>query len=294
VVKILGGIKMAYRNFTIAEDGFAGYMVLPDQRSQLAVITLMPNDMPLPVNEIADSLAKEGYISMNLPLYGQKGQAKTANCLPIEPIEQAISYLRERLKVAHIVLYGFGIGTVTAVYGAYYIEDIDGVILVSPTHVCYAGVGSRNRLTGHSLMTYKDEELPFLTVDFKKHRSYDAFTEAYEHRAEVELALLPIERLKSQLLILAGDSDEVWPSAYSLKKLEYCLYDGLYPYPYQVKIFHNASHYIGYYPGYFNPNSLLRLPQMASMVERRYNRQCQDARRQSKQMILDFLTSILK
>ena len=285
---------MAYRIFTVDEDGFLAYMILPEQRAKLAVIMMFDGDVQLPATDIVREMSNQGYIGVYLPLYGGKGQPRTPNCIPLEYVEMAVSYLRHRLNVEKIVLYGMGLGSIFACYGAYYLENIEGVVLVSPTHVNYSGMGSRRRQTGHSLVTYKGEELPYLTVDFKIGRQYDAFNSAYWHYNEEEIALLPIGQLKTQLLILASDSDEIWPAAYSLKKMEYQLKDNLYPYPYQTHIFHNASHYIGIFPDTSDIRRYLRLQTVTSGMERRYRTACRKARIASTEMIFNFLSGIVE
>ncbi|MBO6046293.1 MAG: hypothetical protein J6P61_00935 [Erysipelotrichaceae bacterium] len=284
---------MAYRIFTVNEDGFLAYMVLPEQRAKLAVIMMFDGDVQLPATDIVRYLSDLGYIGVYLPLYGGRGQSRTPNCIPLEYVEMAVGYLRQRLNVQKIILYGMGLGSVFACYGAYYLEDVDGVIMVSPTHVNYSGVGSRRRQTGHSLVTYKGEELPYLTVDFKVSHQFDAFNNAYWHFKEEEMALLPISKLKSKILILASDSDEVWPAAYSLKKMEYQLKDDLYPYAYRTHIFHNASHYIGLFPETNDVRRYLRQQLVTSNTERRHRKICNQARDESATMIYDFFNEII-
>lgn len=72
-------------------------------------------------------------------------------------------------------------------------------------------------LTDHGF----SEDIPYVSPEFSKSKLYQAYENAYadkEHEA-ASMAALPIEKVKSRILLLAGQKDSSWPAAYSVQLL---------------------------------------------------------------------------
>lgn len=283
---------MAYRDFTIAEEGFAGYMVFPDEPAKIAVINLSGSEQSrVSIRDVAHQFARYGYIGLSVPLYGAKDQPKCCDQLPLDMIDHAVYYLKHRMRVRHVVVYGRSVGSVFAAMAARYNPGIDGVILVSPIHTVFEGTNEKKRSTGHSVMTYLSEEVPFLPLDDKL-PLYESFKEALKDKEAEEKAALPLEELKVKILMIASDTDEYWPSAYAVKYMENRLKEADYQYGYKTVIYHNASHLLGVLPDIKNHMGFYSLLPAVYSTERKRRKSCYDARKESVEEIRSFLDQI--
>jgi hypothetical protein len=99
---------------------------------------------------------------------------------------------------------------------------IDVVVGLSPTHVVWSAVGDNRRRPQRSSWTVAGEPVPFIPYDDNWVPASDARPVAYRGmyaqslRTNAELvpdAAIPVERIKGQLLLAAGEDDQLWPSA---------------------------------------------------------------------------------
>jgi esterase/lipase len=256
---------MRYIDFNMNDHGFAGHLVLPDRGSEKAVIVIMGGEKSiLPGKKIAERFADFGFAGLSVSLFGADGLPGSPDRIPLEMFGAAIQALKD-MGMNSISIYGMSMGTIFAALTAEYFGGIDALILCSPTHVPFEGVlADRTTVTGHSVVTYKGEELPFVTADFssgkmmkyvydseagrKVTRMWCAYRDSYKDRERVKKAALHPERTGARILMIAGSHDEAWPSEYSVRYLKNSLDKANYEKEYKALFFPKASHLIGVMP----------------------------------------------
>ena len=219
---------MKYTDFTISKDDFTGHLVEPEGGSDRAVIVISGGEKSLlPGSKIAERFADYGITGLAVSLFGAEGLPVGADRIPVDMFEPAVNYLRETRGISHISAYGMSMGSIFAVLAARYIKGIENVILVSPTHAPFEGSVDKKHMSGHSVATYRGEEIPFVKLPLDKYKAgkyygdrtgmWHSYRDAYADKATEEAAYLRVEELSARVLLIAGDADEMWPSDYSVK-----------------------------------------------------------------------------
>lgn len=119
-------------------------------------------------------------------------------------------------------------------------------------------------MTGHSVMTWRGEELPFVKPDFAERKAgkyyfdpksgrkvtgmWISYRDAYEDKDAERQADIHIEQMNARILLIAGTGDEAWPSDYSVDYLKKRLEETGYSNEYKAVIYPNASHLLGVMP----------------------------------------------
>ncbi len=300
---------MKYENFTMKEHGFVGHLAEPEEGSRKAVIITMGGEKSiLPGIKIAERFADSGFCGLSMSLFGAEGLPDTVDQIPIDMFEQAIRYLKEEKKMQSVSTYGVSMGSLFAALIAKYIEGIDHVILVSPSHVPFEGSPDKKHMTGRSFATWRGEDLPFVKPDFSKKKAtkyfYDAeagrkvlgmwiaYRDAYQDKELEALADIHIEELNSRILMIAGTGDEAWPSDYSVKYLCKRLQESAYPKDYKAVIYPNASHLLGMMPNKERNPWLYRFLPMIGMIYKSlaiHKKDCLKAMEESEKEIINWL-----
>lgn len=259
---------MIYRDFSMKQDGFAGYMVEPDgKNTSHTVIVIMGGERSIVSGvKVAEWFAHFGIVGISVSLYGAEGLPNHVDRIPLEMFEPVVQYLKDVKKAKSISVYGFSMGTIYAALAAKYISGIDNVILCAPAHVPFEGSDVRNkRMTGHSIAMYRGMEIPYVSADFfnsgflakyvyqddtkrKVTNMWLIYNNAYKNRQREGEAEYHLETSGARILLIAGTKDEVWPSEYSIKYIKNRLDQAGYLRDYKICLYPNASHLIGIIP----------------------------------------------
>ena len=301
---------MIYQDFNRKEHGFAGHLAAPDSGSDRAVIVIMGGEHSLlPGIKIAQRFADYGLTGLAVSLFGADGIPDAPDRCPVELFEAAVNYLRHTMHIPHISIYGQSMGTIFAVLTARYVDGIESVILVSPTHVAFEGTTKdRKHMTGHSIATWRGADVPFVRADFsggkssryQKHPAashpvmgmWVAFYNAYQDKAREREALLPIEQTGARILLIAGGGDEAWPSEYSVNTLKAHLERVNYSWDVKAIIYPNVSHLTGMMPNKAREKWLYRMIPLIGLMYRSFGThraECLAALEQSEQEIINWL-----
>jgi esterase/lipase len=303
---------MRYKHFTVAADGFAGHMAEPEEQAAQAVIVVMGGEKSLmPGMKIAERFADYGIAGLAVSLFGADGLPKGPDRIPIDMFEPVVRYLKETRKFAKISIYGMSMGSIAAALTARYIPGIDNLIMVSPSHVPFEGTLDKKYMTGHSFVTWRKEEIPYVKPDFSKNKamkySYDAragrnvmgmwsdYMDAYEDKEREKQAEIPLEKTNARILMIAGTGDEAWPSDYSVRYMEEHLDDVGYARDYKAVFYPNASHLLGMMPNREREKWLYRMIPVIGLAYRQfrtYNKECMQALEESEMEIIRWLEGI--
>ena len=302
---------MKYTNFNMKEHGFVGHLAEPEQTSDKAVIVIMGGEQSLlPGIKIAERFADYGFIGLAVSLFGAEGLPDSPDRCPLEMFEKAVKYLKSERKIAHISTYGQSMGSIFAVLTAQYIGNIENVIMVSPTHVPFEGVAKDNKhMTGHSVATWKNEDIPFVRLDFSKVKAskyyktdmashkvmgmWLAYNQAYQDKTAEEKAHLEIEKTNARILLIAGGADEAWPAQYSVSYIEQYLKEKSYSKEYKSIVYPNVSHLTGMMPNKERERKLYRLIPLIRIMYKsfgKHKKECMAAFEQSEREIINWLS----
>lgn len=301
---------MKYQDFSLASDGFAGHMAEPDENTRQAVIIIMGGEKSvLPGIKIAERFADYGITGLSVSLFGAAGLPKGVDRIPVDMFEPAVRYLREKKHISSISIYGMSMGSVFAVLAAKYIQGIDNLILVSPSHVPFEGTSEdKKHMTGHSVATWRNVEIPCVKPDFSSGKMgrycyepeaarkvtgmWIAYRDAYRNKELERAADMHIEETNARILMIAGTGDEAWPSDYSVNYLKARLEQIGYQKDYRSILYPDASHLIGMMPNKQREKWLYRMIPIIGIMYRslrKHKRECLLALEESEKEIVDWI-----
>lgn len=145
---------------------------------------------------------------------------------PVELLDTARLWLAERPEVApkRIGLVGVSKGAEFSLVGASLFDWVKAVVAVVPTDVVWEGYPTPERKGRESTWSYRGEPLPYIPLYDPEPDRYRTNTERYERsrndRPEAaKAAVIPLEKTRARVLLLAGDRDEVWASGAMSRRL---------------------------------------------------------------------------
>ena len=198
-----------------------GVWLVPD-RPRAAMLVLSGSSGRVPTERLR-FLAAHGIAVLAPHWFGGPGQPPGICELPLEsflPMLDRLADISPKLGVL-----GLSKGAEAALLLAATEPRIDVVAALAPTHVVWANVGAgldgRDRPM-RSSWTVAGESVPFVPYDNDWSPETGARPIAYRgmyaqslrtFADQVPDATIPVERIKGQLLLAAGEDDQLWPSA---------------------------------------------------------------------------------
>ncbi|MCM1192347.1 MAG: hypothetical protein NC389_07940 [Acetatifactor muris] len=284
-------------------------MAEPEGRTNKAVIVIMGGEKSiLPGIRIAERFAGFGFCGLSVSLFRAEGLPDGPDRIPLELFENAVRFLGEKKGIKSISTYGVSMGSLFAALVAEYIGGIANVIMVSPSHVPFEGTPDKKHMTGHSVVTWRGKELPFVNADFTKYkamkyyrdsraecrvtRMWRSYRDAYADKERESKADIHIEKLDARILLLAGTEDEMWPSDYSVKYLEKSLRENHYSREYKAVLYEGTSHLLGMMPGRKRNSVLYKMIPLIGIFYRRFRddrNACMKALEQSEKEIIEWI-----
>ena len=301
---------MRHENYTRSEKGFVGHLAEPDAGSNRAVIVVMGGEQSLlPGIKYAERFADFGVTGLAVSLFGAEGLPASPDRIPLELIEAAARLLREEKKITHLSIYGQSMGSIFAALAAEKLGGFENLILVSPTHVPFEGpLRDKKTMTGHSVVTWRGEELPFVRADFSRWKAgkyyrtpaashpvtgmWCAYHDAYRDRDRVAAAMLHPEKSGARVLMIAGEMDEAWPSADSVRLLQGALAEAGYPHAVKTIFYPHGSHLTGLMPNRAREKKLYRMIPLVGLMYRsfgKYRKENLDYFEQSERAVIRWI-----
>ncbi len=175
-------------------------------------------------------LAAHGALAVALRWFGGEGQPPGICEVPLETFTEAIDWLVER-GARRVGLVGLSRGAEAALLVACHDARVDTVIALAPSSVCWGYVGPDADGRAHtyrSSWTWRGAPAPFVPYDESWEPAggdglvscralYEASLRAFPEAARA--AAIPVERARASLLLVAGDADALWPSAFFAPEL---------------------------------------------------------------------------
>ena len=277
---------------TVAVEGFEGILFPAEGRKDKVMIVVSGSNGGMRMTkQCAEFYSKNGIPALAVALFKTKGTQKNLDRVPIEYIENAIKWLKER-GYKRIGIDGTSKGSEIALLSASMFQDLSCVIARVPSHFVSEGLiaqGKSKKPSGTSCWSYKGEEIPFAPYNARefnvpkillKEKEMHLITVNRE-KTVTEETLIPIEKIKAPVLILSAVNDTVWPSYESGLYMENHLKMVGFPYKYKHVAFETMSHAM-----VTEINLIYRL---AFKTERRNKKKCAEERGRLKRELLDWV-----
>ncbi len=186
-------------------DLIADYYAPAGSESQPAIMVLGGSEGGLPLRNVPSLLAMHGYSALGVAYFGLGGLPDALENIPLEYFASAIAWLQARPEVDRdrigVIGYSRG-GELALLLGAYY-PELGAAISVAGSGVVHSGIDwsdfSRPQFPG---WTWQGEPIPYV----------DEST-TVDDPASVERVTIPVETINGPVMLIAGEADELWPSA---------------------------------------------------------------------------------
>lgn len=171
--------------------------------------------------ERARLFARHGATALSIRWFGGRGQPPGICEIPLETFVVALDLLAATND--RLVIVGVSKGAEAALLVGAHDPRVNVVAAYAPSHVVWANVGpgrdGRSR-PQRSSWTLAGVPLPFVPLDDAWQATDDppAFRGLYESSlakfaSAVEAATIPVERIHGDVIVVAGEDDQVWASA---------------------------------------------------------------------------------
>ncbi|MBO0842455.1 MAG: hypothetical protein J2O46_04660 [Nocardioides sp.] len=163
-------------------------------------------------------LAAQGMTAASIRWFGSAGQADSVDRVPLETFDGILADLHARCR--RLAVLGTSRGAEAALLLGSLHAELDAVVAFSPSDVVWAALGTER--PQRTSWTLKGEPLPFVPYDdgwdFGETEGPRAYVDMYCHALElfadrVPAARIPVERIDAKVVVVAGEADELWPSA---------------------------------------------------------------------------------
>jgi esterase/lipase len=249
---------MKIHNLTTVEtEGFMGRLYTPETASKKSVIVITGGDGGIKnADYIAGRFVERGINALAVGYFGIKGVGRDLIEVPVEYIEKAVSYLKEKTNCEKVAIYGLSKGGELSLLSASLFSDIDCVVAVVPNYYVASGFTKVGRpIAECSSWSFRGKPLPFVSVAGKFSDMIKSFikngetdqTPVYKEAEEAgipEEALIKVENSHAAIMCLSTSQDKVWRSKNASEKVAERLKNADYSYDYQHISFDQVSHYL--------------------------------------------------
>ncbi|MEG1496122.1 MAG: acyl-CoA thioester hydrolase/BAAT C-terminal domain-containing protein [Clostridiales bacterium] len=243
----------------LKKEGFMGTLFTPKTKTDKAIIVVTGSDGGIEnAKTIAKLLAENGFFALAVGYWYVKGLSYKLSNIPIEYIENAVNWLKKYQNgtIKKIGMYGWSKGTELTLTSATLFPDITCVVGVTPSCYIYEGVTWYKFPIRTSSWSYKNRPLPYFHMkgcagwNFikrvwkgRKLLMLYRYDELFTHPIPEE-AIIPVEKIHGNVLVLSTTTDDMWPSEYGAKHIVDRLKANNFPYEYKHVNFDIASHYL--------------------------------------------------
>ena len=229
--KDIDGVDVTY----VDEGRMQGFRFVPKEKSHKGIVICFGGSEGSPNFENAKRLAKDGYETLALFMFGMKNQEQTLRKIPLEQFEDVINYINKNIKDNKpISVLGASKGAEYALNLASKYPEIDNLILISPSSYNFAGLDFKDY---GSSWTYKGKELPYIDIKKSSFKSFlknvivpniikspisykETYKSAIEKDSLSQEKLISVKNVKANILMIAGEDDLMWDSLAMAKKIK--------------------------------------------------------------------------
>lgn len=292
---------------TIENEGFLAHYYPGTKSTNIAIISVggAACDEKTSI-AMSRFLRKEGYNVLVLGFYLWKGLSKNLAGIPIDFVEKAVNWLKNEQGIEKIAMTGASTGAGYTLNCAVRIPEITCVIPVVPFDYVGEGTDPQNRRLHCSVYTFHGEEIPYVETPFLDkgmlnwlrsaakaegyglrrfmRYGYDKGVNSESH----EHARIKVENMNADVLLLAVENDDCWPSEVATRRMMKILEENNYPHRYEAHIYEKASH--GLVDGIDEMGFATKMIfKLMIPSESKYPKECEEARLDSMKRIIRFI-----
>ena len=213
------------------------------------------------INEyMASLLASHGFAVLALAYFGMEGLPKRAVNVPLEYIEAAIDWVKNRLEVkpGWLGIHGTSKGSELALLSASLFPDIKAVVSLNGSAIAFSGIVP---WTDEEFLPpawiYNGKAFPYASpknpidvalecLEMQKNGQGNPLSKWYNALAAnpevVEKAVIPVERINGDILLISGEEDITLPFAeIAMERLK----NNKFVFSYKHLVYPKAEHSIG-------------------------------------------------
>ncbi len=267
-------------NYTVENDGFFGRKYSPENNKypNKAIITLSGSDGSFKFScKMAKYFSSIGITSIALAYWKGKGLPNKIVSVPIESVENAVQFLKTQ-GFEKIGVCGISKGGELALLSGSLLNEINGVIAISPLHVACIGYKGM-KVIPQSSWSYKGQDIPYtkgymnlgevirksviqkeITMDF----IYEDMLSKINPKS-----IIAVENINGPVLLVSAEKDSMWLSKFSCDKVIERLGSNNFIHQYKHLNYQYASHILLPFSTIFD---------CFFKVERQYRNECQKSR----------------
>lgn len=243
-------------HIAVRENGVIGTLIVPDtKRAYPGVLRIGGGEGGISVTD-AETIASQGYAVLALAYFGMEGLPRELEEVPLEYFGKAIAWMKRspRVQSSELAIIGISRGSTLALLLPTIYPDFGAVVAIAPTHVMWhATYLNWDNFAEKSSHSWRGKPLPFVPYDFSNEAAMvgcDGETAAcakmYEHslkqHEKVRDAAIPVENIRSPVLLLSGEADSMWPSSKMSELVIRRLKEKNFPYEHRHIAYENAGH----------------------------------------------------
>lgn len=190
------------------------HWAIPDVMCGTGILVLAGSSGGIPY-ERADLFARHGALAVGMRWFGGRTQRPAPCDVPVEAFLETVDLLSARCD--RVAVVGSSFGAEAALLAASLHSDIDVVVAFAPTSVVWSGYAS-GEWSSH--WTHRGVPVPAVPFDLRywPDGPQPSFLDLYERSLDAaphevrDAAAIPVERIRGQVITVAGGADLVWPS----------------------------------------------------------------------------------
>lgn len=299
---------------TLEAEGFLGSFYQGDRYVDKAVIFVGGSGELRNVVEARTAiLAREGYSVLAVGYYLWKPLSRQTVAIPLDYVERAIDWLLQKcpVRITKIGMTGLSLGAAYTALCCAYFPQISCAVVVSGFDFVVEGCKNMVIRQHKSYFTLHGEEIPYEPAQalshlpatlkkWKKDPRYDSkamnrfyYNECFVGRTDA--SRIKVENGSCDWLFLAPGYDDTWPSDQAVKRMMQVLQKKQYPHRYACMIYEKGSHLLGMPEealaamGGGDIEKLHRMLGHFLTMEKKYPKECMEAREESYRKMLSFL-----
>lgn len=246
----------------VEEAEVKGTLFLPTQQGKRPAIIVLSGSEGGIYEPPAAIYASQGFVTLALAYFGQKGLPDELVHIPVETVDKAVEWLENHPRVNKdaIGIWGASKGAELALLAAAHNPKIKAVVAKSPSAVAFEGVSKDMGINHKSSWTLNGEEVPFVPIVFNQQLSDSFFSSkianapwstapmyeyALENKEAVNAATIQVEKINGPIFLVSGSEDGVWPAEMMAKAIMDRLKDKGHAFPDAQLNYEGAGHQIG-------------------------------------------------
>lgn len=276
---------------TVIKEGFDG-VFYPTSQKENVIIFVSGSEGGLGTGKKMGAYYQAlGYATLALGLFHTEHTNKSLSKVPIEYMERAIEWLKER-GYSKIVVDGISKGSEYVLYAATVIPDIMGVIARVSSYFISEGLADK-KPSGNSCWSYKGKEIPYTPYKMRKisklkilfKEKQFSLMSMNRDKNVTEESVISVEKIHGPVLLISTSADTIWPCDTYTEKLIKRFSENHFPYEVRHFPFQYMSHFV--LP--MNHRKSLRLLRFLFQSERLHPEECVQERIEMEKATLQYL-----